>query len=159
MPFKLLAAATAVLLGAAAIPSAITNLSRSQQQPGSSNRLPAEQPGALSAAAAPPAHTSSSSSSAAAGLRGRQFDRWMRQQLPAVLQRKLEELQRLQSMQAALCSMQASSSSSGVWQGAGREVAAVFGALGGCVREEIESLQIQVAALAASQQSPQQQGD
>lgn len=167
---KLLATATAVLLGAAAFPatfSTITQRFHNQQQLQqlaslSSDAVPA------SATDHPASGSNSSSSSRGTGdlahahagdrpahstrLGRKQFSLWMQQQLPTVLQQKREELQRLQGLQGAVGSVQ--DSSRGVLQEncAGGELSVVFGALQGCLREEIDSLQIQVGALETVQQ-------
>jgi hypothetical protein len=130
LPFKLLAAAAAVLMGAAALPAALSGFTQHLQQQQLPDSLPSVSMPAAAAAHRPSSSTAvgqdtglQATPAAAAGLHGGKFSSWMHQQLPTVLQIKREQLQRLQGAQQLYGGMQGAGT---VLRGMVPEAEAVF---------------------------------
>lgn len=77
------------------------------------------------------------------GAKQKQYDAWMQERLPVVLEAKRAELQHLQHLQDGLVGMRRG------LHDVGPEVQSVLGSAHTCLQEQVESLQIQVEALQA----------
>lgn len=156
LPFKLLAAAAALLLGAVAYPATYSTtvghwqrqhhpLQDAQQhyvQRGSASAATQDVPGSTATQLGPQHAAAALGVVSQLQQQQEEFGSWMQQNLPAVLQEKRAELQQLQDMQGDLHKLLQEGRSS---THAGHSVLGLLQAL----QQEEQSVQVQVEALEA----------